>query len=152
MNVFSFDSMNRSTVKNISIYVFAALFFGTILFVVLQRDKRIVNLWERNKTIADSIYTTADERTTARQFSDTILPALKQKGLIISYEKNEIHTIITVSGTMWKERSQFFKENFLTSVVTYNKAHGFSESVTLVDSSGHLFAKVIPPGRKELYE
>lgn len=144
--------MTRSTIKNIVVFSFAAILLCIIFFFVRQRDKRIVNLWERNKTIADSIYTTAEEWTAAKQFSDTILPALKQKGLIISYTQNDLHTVITVSQTLWKERSQFFKKNFLSHVVVYNRVNGFNESVTITDSNGHIFAKIIPFGKKELYE
>jgi hypothetical protein len=143
----------KSTTKNIIVFSFVVISLGITIFLIKQRDNRVVNLWNRNKYTTDSIYASPDERIIAQQFSDTILPALKQKGLIVNVEQTEMHTVITVSGRMWKERSPFFKENFLTHVMIYNKVHGFSEVVTIVDErSGHVYARVIPPGRKELYE
>lgn len=147
----STDMKNRT--KNVIVFSFIIIAFGLTVYVVLERDRRIINLWDRNRYITDSIYASPGERKTAQQFSDTILPALKQKGLIVNVEQSEIHTVITVSGKMWKERSQFFKENFLTHMMIYNKVNGFSKSVTIVDQhNNHVYARVVPPGRKEFYE
>ena len=144
----------NTTIKNIFIFSFAGIAFGIIAYLFLQRDKEIVDLWDRNKYTTDSIYTSPADRKSAQQFSDTILPALKQKGLVISLEQTEMQTVITVSGTLWKQRSLFFKENFLTRMMIYNRVRGFSIKIVMVvdGENGETYARIIPPGRKELYE
>ncbi len=143
----------NSTTKNIIVFSFVVVVFATAIYVIVERDTRVVSVWDRSKYTIDSIYASPDERKSAQRFADIILPALKQKGLVITVEQSDMHTVITVSGKMWKERSLFFKKNFLTHVMIYNKVHGLPEPVTILDQhSGYVYAKVVPPGGKQFYE
>lgn len=145
--------MNRTAFKNIAVFIFAAIILCIILFFVNQRDNRVVDLWNRNKYTVDSIYVSVSERAMTAQFADSILPALQKKGLIVKIEQNELSTTITVSGNIWKERSQFFKENFLTHLSVYNKVHGYPPSAVVIDQlNGQIYAQIFQPDRKEIYE
>lgn len=126
---------------------------GITIFLILEQENRIVAFRERGKYFADSIYTGPADRAAAEQFSDSVLPALKQKGLIIDIRQDEMQTVVTVSGAMWKKRSPFFKDEFLTHASLYNKVHGFPSSLIVVDHrNGHLLARIVPPGHNEFLE
>ena len=145
--------MDRTALKNIAVFSSAAIILCSILYFVNQRDNRVVDLWNRNKYTVDSIYISVNERAMAAQFADSILPVLQKKGLIVKIEQNELSTTITVSGSMWKERSQFFKENFLTNLSVYNKVHGYPPSAIVIgQNNGLIYAQIFQSNRKEIYE
>ena len=145
--------MNPSLVRNIIVYLIAVIIGFALFYYYKQRDDKITALWERNKFTVDSIHTIAEEKQIARQFSDSLLPALKEKGLVLAVERNSIQTIISVNGTIWKERSQFFKETLLSYCVTYNRVNGFSEVIQIVDTdSKKILAEIFSNGKKEIYE
>ncbi|MFA6540777.1 MAG: hypothetical protein WCT99_04180 [Bacteroidota bacterium] len=127
-----------------------ALFVG---YYYVQRDRSIVDLWNRNAYTVDSIYASPDERRIAKRFSDSTLPSLRKIGLIVSYQRRDWETVITVSGPLWNERSPFFRESFLTEVRLYNKVQGLSTPTHIVDHrSGLLYATVISPDQVFLRE
>ncbi len=65
----------------------------------------------------------------------------------------EIETIITVSGTIWKKRSSFFKESLLDQIFIYNKVNGFALNTKIIDDkSSALYAEIIPPDRRVIYQ
>ncbi len=145
--------MSFLRIKNIVVYLLAALIGFALLYYYKQRDDKIASLWERNKYTTDSIYATAEEKQIAQTFSDSILPALKEKGLITAIEQNDIHIIIIVNKAVWSERSIFFKEQFLQHCSIYVKVNGFTESALIVDNAEKkILAEVLPYGRKIVYE
>lgn len=95
---------------------------------------------------------TEEEARIARQFSDTTLPQLTSLGLIKHYSRTEIETIITVSGVLWNERSEFFKESLLEQIFIYNQVHGYSVRTKIIDvTTNRLMAEIIPPDRKTIF-
>jgi hypothetical protein len=95
--------MNRPAFKNIAVFSAAVIILCSVAYFVNQHDNRVVDLWNRNKYSVDSVYISVAERVEAIQFGDSILPALKQKGLITSIERNDLGTTVAVSGSLLKE-------------------------------------------------
>lgn len=140
--------------KNILVYLLAIVTAGLLFYFYYERDRVILESmarWgKRNDTIA--VMSTPDEKRIAAQFADSTLPELRRLGLITTYTRTDIETIITVSGAMWNERSDFFKESFLTQIYIYNKVNGFSPGTKIYDEhTSRLLAQIIPPDRKEIY-
>ena len=145
--------MNRSA-KNILVYLFAAAAVTAAFLVIKQRDDRIMTGWSRNAYSADStaFRATEEERRIAARFADSTLPEMKRLGLLRTYTRTDIETVITVNGSVWRARSQFFKESFLTQTAVYNRVNGFAAAVKVVDHDTHrLLAEIVPPDRKEFY-
>ncbi|MFA6456764.1 MAG: hypothetical protein WCW40_08080 [Bacteroidota bacterium] len=146
--------MNKTAVKNIFVYCMAAVIVGTAYYITAQRDHRIMNRMHHWDTMDDSLrnHSTDEEKRVAQQFSDSILPQLKELGLIRSYSRTELETIITVSGTIWKERSEFFKKSLLDQLFVYNKVNGFALNTKIIDEKSFVvYAEIIPPDRREIY-
>ena len=96
---------------------------------------------------------TGDEQRVADLFIADTLPRLMKKGLITKYVRTEMNTTLFVVGHVWKVRNRFVKENLLTAVAVYNKVNGFNPwTQVLDDRNGTLYAQVLPPDRKEVYE
>ena len=146
--------MSAQSRKNIIVYFLAIFTVGALFYAYYERDREIMEKISRfgNQTYSAVVMSTEDEKRIAAQFSDSTLPDLKRLGLIISYNRTEIETIITVAGKIWNERSSFFKESFLTQISIYNKVNGFSVVVKILDDETHqLYAQIVPPDRKEIF-
>ncbi len=144
----------NNTQKNIIAISLALAFIGVTYYFIHKHDEELLNnpaLWGRTiDSVANS--STAEEKRVALQFSDTTLPELKQLGLIKSYTRTEIETIITVSGTIWKERSSFFKESLLDQIFIYNTVNGFALKTKIIDDKSFaLYAEIIPPDQRLIY-
>jgi hypothetical protein len=147
-------SMTATRRNNLIVYLLAVLTVGLLFYAYYERDREIMNTISRfgNRTDSAVVMSTQEEKRIAAQFSDSTLPEMKRLGLIISYTRTEIETIITVAGNIWNKRSLFFKESFLTQISIYNKVHGFSVVVKILDDETHqLYAQIVPPDRKEIY-
>ena len=143
-----------NTVKNFIVGAAAITVCCTATYLVWQWDERVMATIHRGGYEYDTtaFRPTEAEQRTAKQFADSILPQLKHLGLVISYTRTEIETIITVSGTVWKARSQFFKEQFLEQIVVYNKVNGFSVRTKIIDKDdGTLYAELTSPDRRAIY-
>jgi hypothetical protein len=46
---------------------------------------------------------------------------------------------VTVSGRVWNERSEFFKESFLTQLIVYNRVNGFPSRIRIIDERTERF-------------
>ncbi|MEW5799806.1 MAG: hypothetical protein AB1728_12460 [Bacteroidota bacterium] len=147
--------MKRPSLFNIIVYLIAVVVVGITYYVIWQRDERIVGHDARYHSTMDTaaMYFSDREIQTANTFSDSTLPALRQLGLILSFEQREWETLIAVSGPMWRERSEFFKESFLQHMSIHNKVRGRPSSVRIMDTnSGTLLAQITASDRKEIYE
>lgn len=147
--------MKRSSFINIIVYFVAIAAGGITYCVIWQRDERIAGHEARYHSTMDTaaMYFSDRDIQTANTFSDSTLPALQRLGLIVSFEQREWETLIAVSGPMWRERSEFFKESFLNQLMVHNKVRGRPSAVRIIDrSSGKLLAQVSVPERKEIYE
>lgn len=146
--------MNFSGLKNISVYTVAVLLFGGALFLIQRHDEQVMNgsfRWGRlNDTLSQK--SSEQEQRIARLFTDTTLPQLRRLGLIKHYHRTEIETVITVTGSVWNERSDFFKESFLTQISVYNRVNGFTSRTRIIDErTEELYAQIVPPDRKEFF-
>lgn len=146
--------MNFSGLKNISVYTVAVLLFGGALFLIQRHDDQVMNgsfRWGRlNDTLSQK--PSEQEQRIARLFTDTTLPQLRRLGLIKHYHRTEIETVITVTGSVWNERSDFFKESFLTQISVYNRVNGFTSRTRIIDErTEELYAQIVPPDRKEFF-
>jgi hypothetical protein len=93
-----------------------------------------------------------DEERIANYFSVDTLPGLMQKGLIQKYRRNATGTCISVNGTLWKDRSEYFKHGLLKAVFVYNKVKGYELSTKIIDSlSGILYAQISSSAKMEFY-
>lgn len=147
--------MKRPSIFNIVVYLIAVAVVGITYYVVRQRDERIVGHDARYHSTMDTaaMYFSSKEIQTSHIFSDSTLPALQQLGLIIAFEPREWETLIIVSGPIWRERSDFFKESFLHQMSIHNKIHGRPSAVRIMDTlSGKLLAQITVSDRKEIYE
>jgi hypothetical protein len=140
--------------KNIIAISFAVAFIGITVHFIQRHDEQLLNnpsLWGRmNDTLSNTA--TDEEKWIALQFSDTTLPQLRRLGLIKSYTRTEIETVITVSGRIWNERSQFFKESFLEQIFAYNKVNGFPLKTRIIDDkTAQLYAEINPPDQRMIY-
>ena len=149
--------MERQRLIDLSVYTFALLLLGGAWLLVHRHDEQVMSGSFRMGQSNDSLsqYRTVpsdEERRIAGQFTDTTLPQLRRLGLIKRYYRTEIETVVTVSGRIWNERSEFFKESFLTQLIVYNRVNGFPSRIRIVDErSERLYAQVIPPDRKEFF-
>lgn len=146
--------MSHRTRTNIIVYFLGVLTVAALFYAYYERDREIMESISRfgNRTDSAVVMSTEEEIRIAAQFSDSTLPELKRLGLIKSYTRTEIETIITVAGKIWNRRSSFFKESFLTQISIYNKVHGFSVVVKILDDETHqLYAQIVPPDRKEIF-
>lgn len=142
--------MNNDRLHTFLVFALAALLLGTAVHLVRRHDEQVMNGSFRWGTLIDTLSAqpTETERRVARQFTDTTLPELKRLGLISRYSRSSQETIITVSGRLWKDRSDFFRESFLKQIVVYNRVNGFSPRTRIVDDrNGKLYAAVTPPDR-----
>lgn len=100
-----------------------------------------------------AMYYSGYQLQVAKKFSDTTLPQLKKMGLVIACERRDVFTAVTVSGTVWKERSQFFKKNFLMELLIYSKVYDHYSSAKVIDDrTGRVYAEVSPPDQVRMYE
>ncbi len=146
--------MNISTIKNIVVFSFVLAIMGIAVHFIQQHDEKILKGSMRWGKMNDSLamQTTKEEQRIALQFSDTTLPQLKKLGLIKSYTRTEIETVITVSGRIWNDRSTFFKESLLNQIFIYNKVNGFALNTKIVDKkTSELYAEITPPNRKTIF-
>ncbi len=144
----------NNKLKNIITVSFALFFVGMTYYFIQRHDEKLLNnpaLWGKmNDTLANNV--TDAERRVALQFSDTTLPQLRRLGLIKSYTRTEIETVITVSGRIWKERSSFFKESLLEQIFIYNKVNGFALNTRIIDNkTSALYAEITPPCQRLIY-
>lgn len=147
--------MKRPSIFTIIVYLVALIVVSTTYYVIWQRDERIVGHDARYQSTMDTaaMYFSSSEIQTANRFSDSTLPALQQLGLIVTFEPREWETVIIVSGRMWRERSEFFKESFLNQMIVHNKIRGRPSAVRIMDtSSGTLLAQITVSDKKEIYE
>lgn len=143
-----------NTQKNIIAVSFALFFVGMTYYVIQRHDEKLVNnsaLWGRMNDTLSNI-STDEEKRVALQFSDTTLPQLRLLKLIKSYTRTEIETVITVSGSIWNERSSFFKESLLEQIFIFNKVNGFAlKSRIIDDKTSALYAEITPPDQRLIY-
>ncbi len=144
----------NNKLKNIAAVSFALAIVSVAYYFIQRHDEKLLNnpaLWgTMNDTLANTA--TDEEKRAALQFSDTTLPQLKRLGLVKSYRRTEIETIITVSGTIWKERSSFFKESLLEQIFIYNKVNGFALNTKIIDDkTSTLYAEITPPDQRLIY-
>lgn len=147
--------MRRLSLINIIVYLIALAAIGIAYYVIWQRDDRIVGHDARYHSTMDTaaMYFSDNEIRSADRFSDSTLPALQELGLITRFDQREFETVITASGPMWRERSEFFKESFLNQLMVHNKVRGRPSAVRIVDpNSGKLLAQITVSDRKEIYE
>jgi len=143
-----------NTQKNIVAVSFALLFVGTTYYFIHRHDEELLNNPARWGRMVDTLsnHSTDEEKRVALQFSDTTLPQLKRLGLIKSYTRTEIETVITVSGKMWSERSEFFKKSLLEQIFAYNKVNGFALTTRIIDDkTAQLYAEITPPDGRTIY-
>ncbi len=147
--------MNRSLIKNLIVYTLAAGIAGAAWYLLEKRDRRITGWFDKHPNTMDSaaMQFTDHELRVAKKFSDTTLPGLQKRGLVKSCSRQQMETVITVSGSVWKKRSTFFKENFLTEITIYNRVHSYDAAVRIVDHrNGRLYAQVSASGLKKIHE
>ncbi len=147
--------MKRPSISNRIVYLIAIVAVGITYYVIWQRDERIIGHDSRYRSTMDTaaMYFRSSEIQTSHMFSDSTLPALQQLGLIVSFEPRQWETLIIVSGPIWRERSDFFKESFLHQMSIHNKIHGRPSAVRIMDTlSGKLLAQITVSDRKEIYE
>jgi len=143
-----------NTQKNIIAISLAAVFIGITYYFIYRHDEELLNNPARWGRMSDSLANTAtdEEKRIAKQFSDSTLPELKRLGLITTYTQTEIETIITVSGMIWKKRSDFFKKSLLEQIFAYNKVNRFALKTKIVDdATAELYAEITPPDRRAIY-
>lgn len=141
-------------IKNSIVGAAALLIIVVAVVTILERDEHIMSFsyrWGRlNDTAA--IRFTEKELNAAAQFADTTLPGLRQLGLITGYTRTEIETIITVSGKIWNERSEYFKESLLDQLYIYNKVNGFPVKTTIIDDETYvLYAQIVSPDQRLIF-
>ena len=147
--------MNPSAQKNLIVYSLALLILGGLWYIYWQRDRSIMEHEYRWRSTMDSlaIHYTDHEIRVAKKFSDSTLPGLMKKGLIIKYERRQVETVVAVSGKIWKNRSPFFKESFLAQMTIHNKVRGYPTAVRIVDHrSNRLYAQITTSEQKLIYE
>jgi len=151
----SFSSRMSRLAKNLIVYSTALIIIVVASFIIWKRDHSIIEHYHRwNNTIDSSaMYFTAHEIRIAKKFSDSTLPGLQKKGLIVGYNHNHIETIVAVSGKVWKQRSPFFKESFLTQMMIHNRVKGYPTAIRIVDhKTGMLYAQVTSSEQKKIFE
>ena len=147
--------MKRPSLVNIIVYLIAIVAACMTYYVIWQRDERITGHDARYHSTMDTaaMYFSSSDIQASHTFSDSTLPALRQLGLIVTFEPREWETMIIVSGPIWRERSDFFKESFLHQMSIHNKIHGRPSAVRIMDTlSGKLLAQITVSERKEIYE
>ena len=93
------------------------------------------------------------EKRVAQNFLKDTIPGLIRRGLITKYERNESGTRIMVSGRVWKKRSQFFKQSFMTALQVYDRLERLQPHARIVDNtSGALYAEISPDSKIALYD
>ncbi|MFZ4621551.1 MAG: hypothetical protein ACOYNS_13405 [Bacteroidota bacterium] len=146
--------MDLHSLKNISVYTLAVLLLGGAFYAVHRHDEQVMNGSFRWGKLNDTLSTqpSEQEQRIARQFTDTTLPQLRRLGLVKRFTSTQIETVVTVSGSIWNERSDFFKESFLTQILVYNRVNGFTSRIRVVDErTERIYAQVTPPDRKEFF-
>ena len=142
----------KNSAKNLIVLSVVVVSCSVFLYLIMLQENRIVHFWERGKYLADSVYISPGDREEARQFSDSILPALKKNGLVITVTLNAIESTVIVSDSLWNDRTAFFKENFLNRAAMYNRVNGFTSPVIIVSQlSGQPLARTTPPVKYDLY-
>jgi hypothetical protein len=147
--------MKHPSIVSLAVYFIAVIIVAAALYIIGERDRRIVTHDARYRSTMDTaaMYFSNREIQTANTFSDSTLPALRQLGLIVKYEQHEWETQIVVSGRLWKERSAFFKESFLAHLSVYNRVRGFPVPARIIDDrSGHLLAHITPSDQRKVFE
>jgi hypothetical protein len=146
--------MNISRLKDLMAVSIALAIVSIAVYLIMDWDTRVMQKHPPFTADHDtSIFRpTRDEVRIAQQFSDTTLPHLTGLGLVKHYSRTEIETIITVSGSQWKERSPFFKESLLEQIHIYNKVKGYAVQTKIIDDqTSVIYAEIIPPDRKIIY-
>lgn len=147
----------NNTQKNIIAVSVAIAFIGIAFHFIQRHDEQVLNGTLRygstSDTIADHFTQATDaEKRIALQFTNTTLPQLRRLGLVKSYTRTELDTVITVSGKIWNERSQFFKESLLEQIFVYNSVNGFALTTKIIDErTSELYAEITPPNRRDIY-
>lgn len=149
--------MTRQRIIDLSVYTAAVLLIVSAWLLVHRHDEQVMSgsfQWgQRNDSLSQHRTLPSDEeRRIAGQFTDSTLPNLQRLGLIKQYHRSEIETVVTVSGRIWNERSDFFKESFLTQIIIFNRVNGFPARIRIIDDrSERLIAQVTPPDRKVFF-
>lgn len=147
--------MKRSSIFSLAVYLLSCVIVAAAFYIILERDRSITQQYSRYRSTMDTaaMYFSNREIQTANLFSDSALPALHRLGLILRYEQRNWETLITVSGPVWKQRSLFFKEQFLNHLSVYNKVRGFPTPARIVDHrTGNLLAQITASDKKEVFE
>jgi hypothetical protein len=146
--------MNSSRAKDLIVGIIAVAVIIGAIFFTMRRDEQVMHSIQRFGMVYNSsaFRPTSEEQRIAKQFSDTTLPQLQSLGLIKQYSRTEIETIITVSGALWKDRSQFFKESLLEQIFIYIKVNGLSVATTILDDeTRELYAQILPPDKRNIF-
>jgi len=140
--------------KNIIVGTIAFAVIGFIIFLIREWDREVLATIHRGAYEYDTsaFRPTVDEIRIAKQFSDTILPQLKLLGLITQYHRSDMETIITVSGTLWNDRSAFFKKSLLEQIFIYNHTNRYPVNTKIIEEkTSRLVAEIIPPDKRTVY-
>jgi hypothetical protein len=137
------------------IAAFIAAAVGCLIFFAVHRhDEQVMRTIRPFTGQYDSgaFRPTPEEQRVALQFSDTTLPQLTALGLITQYTRSDAETVITVNGSIWKERSAFFHESLLEQISIYNTVHRFALRTRIIDDrTDQLYAEVTSSGRRMIY-
>ena len=140
--------------KNIIVGIIALAVICFIAFLIWDWDRDVLATIHRGGYQFDTttFRPTVDEIRIAKQFSDTILPQLKQLGLITQYHRSDMETIITVSGVLWNDRSAFFKESLLEQIFIYNNTNRYPVKTKIIENkTSRLVAEIVPPDQRTVY-
>ncbi|MEW6060634.1 MAG: hypothetical protein AB1600_01710 [Bacteroidota bacterium] len=147
--------MKHPSIFSLAVYLFAFSIAAVAFYIIIERDRSITHQYSRYHSTMDTaaMYFSDREIQTANTFSDSTLPALQRLGLIVRYKQQNWETLIIVSGPVWKQRSFYFKEQFLNHLSVYNKVRGFPTPARIVDHrTGTLLAQITASDKKEVFE
>jgi hypothetical protein len=142
--------------KRICRYVPLVVLFSMVVLILWHIGRPAEQ--RKRQTVCTSQFfskeeSTPDEKRIAKHFIVDTLPGLMQKGLVKKYYRNSSGTSLTVSGKLWRKRSQYFKTSLLTAVFAHNKVSGYELSAKIIDSvSGKLYAQISPSTKIDFYD
>lgn len=123
---------------------------------VLTHDKKVLGSGQFQQSpvhIEQPAGISDDERRISAMFAADTLPGLIQTGLVKKFEHTDVGTIVTVSGNLWKPRSEFFKYSLLTAIRVYNTVHGYEERTQIMDAAtGAVYAEIFPSSVMKCYD
>ena len=147
----------REFLSNLISFSVVFLLLSVTVILVNQSDKAIIERMNKYQFSNPTLIKPTDEfsvgeQRIAKQFANDTLPGLIQKGLIKKYERHQSGTLLLVVGSLWNERSEFFKKNLLLEIFVHNKVSGYELRTKIIDDkSGKLYAQILPSEKIEFY-